>query len=35
MKREKLCDAMNLLPDDIIYEVEVVRTRKKAAIKRG
>jgi hypothetical protein len=30
MKREKLCDAMNLLPDDIIYEVEVVRTRKKS-----
>lgn len=29
MKREKLCDAMNLLPDDIIYETENVRARKK------
>ncbi|MBD5460618.1 MAG: hypothetical protein HDR26_06710 [Lachnospiraceae bacterium] len=29
MKREELCDAMNLLPDDIIHEAEVVRTRKK------
>lgn len=29
MKQEKLCDAMNLLPDDIIHETETVRTRKK------
>lgn len=29
MKREKLCDAMNLLPDDIIHEADAVRTRKK------
>lgn len=29
MKREKLCDAMNLLPDDIIHETENVRAGKK------
>lgn len=29
MKQEKLCDAMNLLPDDIIHETETVRTGKK------
>lgn len=29
MKREKLCDAMNLLPDDIIREADTVRARKK------
>jgi len=29
MKREKLCDAMTQLPDDIIHEAEIVRTREK------
>lgn len=29
MKREKMCDAMNLLPDDIIHETETVRAGKK------
>lgn len=29
MKQEKLCDAMNLLPDDIIREADAVRTQKK------
>ena len=29
MKQEQLCDAMNLLPDDIIHEADAVRTQKK------
>lgn len=30
MKNERFCDAMNLLPDDIIHEADEIRTRKKS-----